>query len=337
MIDLSTVPDEQLSQTLRLLKSHFIEHNWYAEVPYVGSAHCFIDRGEGRKILIFSATPPTSSYAAALLANDKYGTYQLLLGFGLPQPETQLLNNGEDMDNAIEFMSRATKVVVKPVDGGHGKGITVNISTYEQLCRAVTTARGEEKSISAVLIQQQYLHDTILEVRVLCIDYKYIAATWRVAARVYGDGISNIGALIEAENNSEKRGRAYYALIAVIDMEKAKEFLGTRINDVPQLDEEVYVLGIANYGAGGETIDITDELPDWLKEMAEKTARACNLPVIGVDFMLAATPTPQSTIEVLDPTIIEVNKCPSFAIHDVPTSGKSRNVVKAYVEYLATL
>ena len=337
MIDISTIPDEQLTQTLRLLKGQFKERDWTAEIPYLGSSHCFIDRGDGKKLHIFSATPPTSSYAAAQLANDKFGTYQLLSGTGLPQPETHLLRSSESLDEAITFMQRAIKVVIKPVDGGHGKGITVNISTKEQLRRAITTAEAEEKSISAVLIQQQYMHDTILEVRILCIDYKFSAATWRVAARVYGDGTSTVGALIDAENMSEERGRPYFARLAVIDVEKAKEYLGEHINDVPVVNEEVYVLGIANYGAGGETIDITDALPDWLKQMAEAAAHACNLPVIGVDFMLAAMPTVESAVDALDPTIIEVNKCPSLSIHQAPTSGQSRNVVKTYVDYLSML
>ncbi|MBC7459550.1 ATP-grasp domain-containing protein [Candidatus Saccharibacteria bacterium] len=337
MIDLKTIPDEQLSQTIRIMKAHFIDRGWEVEIPYIGSSHCFITRHDGKKFHIFSATPPTTSFAAAHLANDKYGTYQALLGSGLPQPETHLLYNSDNTDEIELFMDRVKKVVIKPVDGGHGKGITVNVATAEQLQRAIAIAQAEEKSIAAVLVQAQYQHDAILDIRILCIDNTFTAATWRVPARVYGDGKSTVSELIEAENNKENRGRPYYAPLSIINIEQAKEFLGERINDVPKLNAEVPVLGIANYGAGGETIDITDELPGWLKEMAEEAARACEMPVIGVDFMLAHMPTPTSTIESLDPVIIEVNKCPSFVIHDKPTSGTPRDVVGTYVEYLSTI
>ena len=337
MIDLKTIPDQQLSQTIRMMKAHFIERGWEVEIPYIGSSHCFITRDDGKKFHIFSSTPPTTSFAAAYLANDKYGTYLALLGSGLPQPETHLLYNSDDISEIQLFMDRVKKVVIKPVDGGHGKGITVNVATTEQLKRAIAIAQVEENSIAAVLVQAQYQHDAILDIRILCIDNTFTAATWRVPARVYGDGKSTVSELIGLENAKDNRGRPYYAPLSLINIEQAREFLGKQMNDVPELNAEVPVLGIANYGAGGETIDITDELPDWLKEMAEKAARACNMPVIGVDFMLAHMPTPTAKIETLDPVIIEVNKCPSFVIHDEPTSGTPRNVVGTYIDYLATI
>jgi len=338
MINIATVPDENLSQTLRLMKGEFIKRGWEAELAYIGSPHCFVDRKDGsKKLHVFSATPPTTSYAAASLANDKYGTFELLKTANIPQLDSFLASEHTTFEEQVAFMQEHGKVVVKPVDGGHGKGITVNVDTPEKLRDAIVEANANRKSIDASIIQKQYLHDTILDIRILCIDYEFVAATWRVPARVYGNGVNTVRELIDQENLSEHRGRPYYAKLASIDTVKAAQYLGDAIDTVPKQDEMVFVLGIANYGAGGETVDITNEIPSWLKDVAILASKTSGLAVAGVDFMLSKVPTKDSTFEELDAMLIEINKCPLLAIHDTPTSGTPRDTVGHYVDYLAGL
>lgn len=337
MIDIETVSDRKLSQTLRLIKGEILRRGWKAELAYVGSSHCFIDRGDGKKLHIFNATPPTTSYPAGSMANDKYGTYELLKPAGLPQMETLFVDMMTPIEDRIAFMRRLGKIVVKPVDGAHGKGITVNVAEEKDLWKAIDVAYAMRKDVDGVLLQQQYLHGAIHDIRILCIDNKFIAATLRNPARVFGNGTQTIRELIDAENNTERRGRAYYAPLATIDTVLAETFLKERMNEIPADGQEVSVLGVANYGVGGETIDVTDDMPQWLKELAEKTAETCELAVAGIDFMLAEKPTTESTFDQLDPIITEVNKCPMLAMHDEPTVGESRGTVAKYVDYLATL
>jgi len=337
MVDLTQVPDERLGQTLRLMKAEIIKHGWAATIPYIGSSHCFIDRGDGKILHAFSATPPTTSYAAAHMANDKFATYQLLKTIDAPQLESILVDDNTPFEEQVAFMNSMGTIVAKPVDGGHGNGITVGIQTPEKLQKALAVAKSEQKNIKATLLQKQYLHEDIHDIRIAVIDYKFVAATWRVAARVYGDGKRTIRELIERENSTEERGKPYFARLAVIDMARAEDYLGERIDTVPEKEEEVAVLGIANYGAGGEIIDITDDIPLWLRELAEQAARTTSLPVVGVDFMLATRPSSKATFDELDPAITEVNKCPALSIHDLPTTGKSRGAMATYVNYLATL
>lgn len=338
MINIATIPDEKLSQTLRLMKARFIERGWSAELPYIGSPHCFVNRNDGTETLhVFSATPPTTSYPAASLANDKYGSYELLKTADIPQLDSFLANEHTTFDDQTAFMYQHEKVVVKPVDGGHGKGITVNVDTPEKLQRALEDALQNKKSIDAAIIQKQYLHTTIIDIRILCIGNEFVAAIWRIPARVNGDGVSTVRQLIEKENSHEDRGRPYYAKLAQINTEKAAEYLGDDINRIPAQGEEVSVLGIANYGAGGETVDVTDQIPEWLRDIAVRAARVSGLAVAGVDFMLAQAPAASSTQDELEAMLIEINKCPLLAMHDMPTSGVSRNAVGRYVDYLASL
>lgn len=97
-------------------------------------------------------------------------------------------------------------------------------------------------------------------------------------------------------------------------------------------------MGVANYGAGGETVDVTDDIPAWLIEDAERAARECGLVVAGVDFMIARVPRPDMTKEELAPAITEVNKAPLLTMHDTPTRGRGdRGATTAFMDYLATL
>ena len=175
------------------------------------------------------------------------------------------------------------------------------------------------------------------DLRLACIDGKFVAATWRVPTRVYGDGENTIRQLIEQENKSPNRGVAYYAPLATIDVSQAASFLGDTIETVPARGKEVQVIGVANYGAGGEIIDATADIPQWMAEEAVRISTASGLVVCGVDYIVSVQPTAASTVLDLDAYVIEVNKCPSLAIHDNPTSGKPRGAVAAYVEYLATI
>jgi cyanophycin synthetase len=337
MIELTNVPEDGLGQTQKEIRRHAIERGWKVSIPYSGSAHYFITRADGKGLHIFSSTPSTTSYAAASLANDKFATYQLLKTNGIPQLETIKVSSGDDMQAAIDFMTKQGTVVVKPIDGGHGKGITVNVQEASELKAAIEIALTGTKNVHAALIQKQYPHEPIYDLRVLCINYEYVAGIQRVAARVFGDGMHTVRELIDAENTNPRRGKAYVAELAIIDTKKAELYLGQKLDQIPHESEEVQVLGVANYGAGGETVDVTDNLPDWLIEQAIQIARVCELPVAGVDFMLARFPEKHYSEAELDAAMTEVNKAPLLTMHDSPTTGVSRGAMRRYMDYLESL
>jgi len=340
MIDLSTIDDEKLSIGMRLLRDAILAKGWVVQVPYVGSSHCFIDRKNGREPLhIFSSTPPGSSWPAGHIANDKFATYVLLNEQGINQPETISISDssfGSDIAQAKQLIERHGKIVIKPLDGGHGQGITVNIEAEKELLDAIKYARQFSRLGSDIVIAQQMLKGLLHDARIIVIGGEFVAAVKRIPAAVTGDGKKNLLQLIEFEN-STFRGEPYYAKLAKINTEAAKKFLGERINYVPAKSERVTVMGIANYGQGGELVDITDDIPSWLSKEAEKIAHITGLPVCGVDYLSLEPLSQATTPGDFSVFCIEVNKCPSLAIHDCPTIGKDRGAVKAYVEYLETI
>ncbi len=339
MIDLMTLDINNLSQSLKAIREEIIERGWHVDVFRTNHSHRIFTRDDGKRFHIFGSVSPDTSYAAAKASNDKLLTYELLeTEDNLPLLDLVTVSDDNNIDKAIEFMTKKGKVVVKPVDGSHGKGITVDIRDVDSLKRALGVARDATKQSKYVIVQDQYDHEVICDLRILCIDYKFIGAIWRMPARVFGDGEHTIEQLIERENATERRGVAYKEELTTIDIERARLYLKDRFIEVVPDGQEVQVMGVANYGAGGETVDVTDEIPMWLIEDAVRAARACELVVAGVDFMTAEVPTPEATREELAPAITEVNKAPLLTMHDTPTRGKGdRGATKAFMDHLASL
>lgn len=337
MLDLLSLDPSTFKQTKRLLKEEFVRRGWKAYVPYTTSSMMSIIRDDGVKLDINVSTPPTTSYIAAKIADDKFATYNKLIELkDIRQLETIMLENNED-DRLVEAMlDKHPRLVVKPIDGAHGIGITINITSVSEARAALNSAR-QKKPTSGMLIQAQYEATTTHEVRVLCIAGKYIASIYRQPARVLGDGIHTIAELIAIENQQPQRGSAYVQLYALIDTVEAETFLGEAISSIPASGEQVNVMGVANYGAGGETIDVTDDIPYWMAQDAIAICDHMNLPLAGVDFIMKQYPAAHFTREELSPVVLEINRTPSLGIHDEPTEGKSRNSIAAYVDYLATL
>jgi cyanophycin synthetase len=248
--------------------------------------------------------------------------------------QTALLRKDEKVSSEVLALLSSGAVVVKPIDAGHGKGITTNITTRNGLFAAITYAHEFTKSNDSIIVQRMY--ENPLDLRLLCIDGKMVAAAIRQPARVLGNGVNTVGELIEQEN-ATKRGIPYRSDLAFIDVNRAAQYLGERVQEIPESGQYVSVLGTANVGSGGEAIDCTDNIPQWMSELACQIANAAALPVCGVDFMVTHAPSVESTREQLSPAVTEINKCPSFGLHHQPTSGMVRDVTSAYFDYLATL
>jgi D-alanine-D-alanine ligase-like ATP-grasp enzyme len=285
-------------------------------------------------IKIFSASPPQMSYAAAKIAEDKYIANQIICREDIPVPEDKLINTSEPLnEQAIdEFLQKYGRVVVKPLDASHGKGITVNIKSVGQLTDACEEAKKYTKR-SKVLMQQ---HIEGNDLRILCIEYEYVAAITRIPASVKGDGTHSVSELIDIENTKDYRGENYRARLNYINKERAEHYLGpTKMSQIPSDGEIVRVIGVANIGMGGERKIITNDIPNFIINMAIKAAKALELPVCAVDFMVAVDPQRHSTQDELKPYLIELNGCPQLLISDDPYSQEQSAFIDRYLDLVA--
>lgn len=335
MIDITNDMTQKMSNTNRLICQEALRRGWGVRIPYWYTSHFYIERDDSRVIHIYSSSPPALSFASAHLSNDKYATALVLSAGGIAQLPMCLVD-GDIEDAAQQFVIENAPVIVKPLDGSHGNGITAGITSSVQLRDAIETACQKSHSGKA-LLQHQITGVDLKDVRVLVIDGRYVGAIHRVPARVYGDGQATVAELIDRENKQPHRGEPYTNKLTVISLDAARTFLGEMINRIPHSGEIVTVLGIANYGAGGELIDITESVPEWMRTESIQIADMLGLPVAGVDYMVAGEITLADQESDKRPIVIEVNKSPSLCIHDEPTFGESRGATKAYVDYLASL
>lgn len=333
MIDASTIPDDELKTSTRMIRDEALKRGWKVWSYKGHYSYMRLVRSDNKELDIFSAVPPTTTYAAGTAANDKYVTNCLQQENGIPVPESYLVSPGEDGVKSAQTLLKANKqLVVKPLDAGHGLGVSIGLKTVEAYREALTFAR----QYSPKVIVQECIQDAI-DIRVTCVNYKMVGSVVRIPAHVTGDGVSTLEQLIERENQSPQRGLNYSRPLNLINDIQASRFLGERLKEVPENGQCVQVVATANLGTGGEVIDTTDELPSWLIEMAEKAAQISRLPVCGVDFLVQKFPKTSDTQEHLVPRLIELNSSPALFLNDMPGATKPRGVVGAYVDYLESL
>lgn len=286
------------------------------ELPNGGTLLNFFYAGSFR--FISGVSPDLSASTGRTISNDKYIAHILATKLGISSPETILYT---DTQVAKAFLKKHARVVVKPLDGAHGDGITTNVTNEKELTMALEKAT----KVSASVLLQEYVEGD--DYRVLVIDGEVVAASLRTPAAVTGDGVHTIRELIDHENKTNQlRGSNYTKPQNYIDVRAAELYLGKVINSIPEKGEPVNVVGTANIGTGGAAENKTSELPPSLKIESARFAKATGLFICGVDFLYDTVKGKWY--------FIEVNSSPSFGLHVSPLKGDSIDVHKVFVERL---
>ncbi|GEM46950.1 hypothetical protein DC3_25850 [Deinococcus cellulosilyticus NBRC 106333 = KACC 11606] len=217
----------------------------------------------------------------------------------------------------------------KPLDGNHGRGITLHLMDTEAVTRAFELAKQHG---SAVILEQQFEGR---DHRVLVVGGRLVAVAERVPAHVVGDGIHTIDQLIDQVNQDPRRGEGHEKTLTRIKKDDALLHLleqnGLNLQSVPEQGKTVYLRDTANISTGGTAIDRTDEIHPENRLICERAARAVGLDIAGMDLVC-----PDVTQSILETGggIIEVNAGPGFRMHLHPSQGKARNVAKHVLDML---
>jgi cyanophycin synthetase len=334
VIDAYQVPESAFTGTTRLIIQEAKQRGWKVTVLQPGASRLFIDCGDNQIRHVFGSMLPSLSYNAASLSNNKQLTTEFLSMHGITQLESLFIDVAEEPERIQQLLDKHTSLVVKPYDGAHGDGIRLNATTIEDVQSAAQNALLHSSAQRKVIVQQQFQNKDNFDIRLLCIDHTFVAAINRIPARVYGDDTHDILELINLENEKAERGEPYKTRLALIDIERSKRYLGEAIHAIPKMGEEVRVMDVANYGAGGELVDITDNIPEWMKREAELASKVIGLPVAGVDYLASVIPTSTIDRNDIEAYIIEINRSPSLAIHDEPHFGKNRQTVSKMLDLL---
>ena len=299
------------------------------KIPYIRlNRHSLVQLGYGiNQVRVQATIASTTSSIAVALACDKEETKALLEASEIPVPRGTIVRNEEDLDAAINRYGYP--LVLKPIDGNHGKGATTNITNREDALVALEAAQYYSRAV----ICERFI--TGLDFRMLVINYKFVAAALRTPAAIKGDGKSTVQELIDQVNTDPRRGFGHEKVLTSIkvdaftlDMLAKREYT---LETVPPAGEEVWLKPTANLSTGGTATDITDFVHPYNVFMAERIARIIGLDICGIDVMAADLSEP---LNESGGAVIEVNAAPGFRMHLDPTEGLARNVAEPVIDML---
>ncbi|HWR60674.1 MAG TPA: cyanophycin synthetase [Clostridia bacterium] len=276
---------------------------------------------------IEATLPENTSCVAVDIACNKELTKGLLHEYGIPVPAGKVVNSEQE---ALEYSERlGYPVVVKPNYGSHGKGVSINLKSPQEVLEAYRIAAEYEDTIMV----EKFIKGTYY--RVLVVGDKVVAAAHRICAHVIGDGENSIAQLIEKENCNPLRGRGHEKPLTKIIVDRVVEqYLKKQnltLDYIPAKGETVYLRENDNISTGGVAVDVTDDIHEENRRMLAQAAQIIGLDVAGIDISTADISKP---IAETGGAIIEINAAPGIRMHHYPYQGTTRNVAGAIVEML---
>ncbi len=289
---------------------------------------CQLGYGANQKRIQATVTSETSSIAVEI-ACDKEDTKFLLEQAEVQTPKGEIIRRESSLEEACRYVGYP--LVVKPVDGNHGRGITVDIQNYDDALTAFNSAK--ESSRSGAIIIEKYI--TGQDYRLLVINHKLVAAALRSPANVVGNGTSTIQQLIDEVNKDPRRGFGHENVLTQITVNELTQGIikakGYTLDTVLKKDEKLILKDTANLSTGGTAEDVTDIVHPANVFMAERISKIIDLDICGIDVMTTDISKP---LEETGGAVLEVNAGPGFRMHLAPTSGLPRNVAAPVIDKL---
>src|SRR5246127_3073674 len=232
------------------------------------------------------------------LASDKEETNKILAGLGLPVPQQELVQSETQAVRAAHRIG--FPVVTKPYNGNHGRGISIRLTSDEEVAHGFNVAREHSRSV----VVESFLEGD--DHRLLVVNGELVAATRRTPGHVVGDAQHTVEELIEIVNQDPRRGVGHEKVLTRLELDaqalKMLERVQLTPKSVPAQGQMVYLRSTANLSTGGTATDVTDVIhPDNRK--------------IGGG-------------------ICEVNAAPGFRMHVAPSEGTARDVAAPVIDML---
>ncbi|CCI28436.1 Cyanophycin synthetase [Microcystis aeruginosa PCC 9809] len=295
------------------------------------SARAMVQLGYGVHQKRIQATLSSfSGILAVELACDKEGTKTILKDGGIPVPRGTVIQYLDELSAAIEEVG-GFPIVIKPLDGNHGRGISIDVKTQQEAEEAYDLASAASKTRS-VIVERYYKGS---DHRILVINGKVAAVAERIPAHVVGDGRSTIEELIEITNQDPNRGDGHANVLTKITIDKtALNVLGKQGYELTSILPQgaiAYLRATANLSTGGIAVDRTDEIHPENVWIAQRVAKLIGLDIAGIDVV---TEDIRKPLKEVDGVIVEVNAAPGFRMHVAPSRGLPRNIAAPVIDML---
>lgn len=299
------------------------------DIPFLRlGRNSLIQLGAGVNQMRFQATITCkTSNIAVDIACNKEQTKKMLDDASIPVAKGDICYDEEDLKDTIDHIGYP--IVIKPLDGNHGKGASINVTNWEDAVKGLKHA----KEYSRRVIVEKFV--TGFDFRVLVINNEVIAAAQRVPAHVIGNGKNTIQELIDITNEDPRRGYGHENVLTEITIDRTTERLidnaGYKLDSVLPEDETLYLKSTANLSTGGTSVDVTDLMHPENVFIAERISRVIGLDICGIDIM---APNLTQSLKENGGVILEVNAAPGFRMHLAPSEGLPRNVAAPVIDML---
>jgi len=323
------IEESTLELSTKILMKTAIEQAIQVELLDEESNTIRLSKNNVTEIVVQCTRTSKDNYIGPLLMANKHITKLLLKEVGLQVPIGYKVTSLEEgLSGYLAIKDK--KMVVKPLSTNFGIGITILEKEFGQdsYKEALIYAFSKDKTI----LVERYAAG--LEYRFLVIQEEVVGILHRVPANVVGDGIHTIAYLVEQKNQDPLRGTGYKTplekLKLGVDEIKFLKMQGYTPKSVIEKKRQVFLRKNSNISTGGDSIDMTDQMPEGYKKIAIEATKALNVQVCGVDMMIQDT-------EVFDRngySIIELNYNPAIHIHNFPYKGENREAEKAILRLL---
>ena len=321
--------DDDLDSSTRLIKKaamkRGIEFNellyYYDEVPHEIYELKLGDESH----LVDITSPDLTSSIANTIADNKYLTHKFLQQLDVPCSPCDIFHS---LDKAVTYFEKMREpCVVKPVRGGGGDGVSINITTTHEFIECFLLA----KSFCDHVMVEKFIPGT--DTRFLVINCKIEAISQREPAFVVGDGKNTLEELILQVNDNRSEGRKGSLSKIKIDT-IALNYISKQnlsLQSVPNKDEKIYVRPNANLNTGGISKNISKNLvSDENLKIIEFIASKIGLYVTGIDVISQDISKPLKGQGV----ICEINDRPRIRMHEMPHVGEPIAVSEKIIDML---
>lgn len=245
----------------------------------------------GKTVRCFNALTDLVGAATYHLVNNKRACHHWLTSLRVPVPAQCAVDDAHP-EGTDAFLKQYAPVVVKPCMQWGGRGISMGVRTPKELQAAVRFARTYEADV--------ILEETVPgeDLRVILAGNKLAAAIRRSPACVVGDGQHTIRQLVLRQNAARRKTDPSNQIPWNVETRRNLVELKHTPDDVPKLGEMVRVRLTNNYHTGGTIEVVTDQVPRRALVLAERIAKALNIPLVGVDFLIDPTTRRITVIEV---------------------------------------
>lgn len=272
----------------------------YVEILDTEGAYFELSFG-GRSIVCRESLTELTTAIAMSRCDDKSTTHRVLRQAGLRVPAQLKVDNQQQ---PADFLEKYGSVVVKPARGEQGAGISVDVRDETALQQAISEARSSCETV----ILEEYVSGE--DLRIIVIGEEVVAAAVRKPAEIIGNNRDSVKTLIEKQSRRREAATGGESRIPVDrETERCLDDAGYNLGSVPPEDEIISVRKTANLHTGGTIHDVTDQLHPILRKAAEDAARALDIPVTGLDFIVPA-------VDGTEYVIIEANERPGLANHE---------------------